>query len=254
SFIREFSTDTIKAILLSFLCGILAHLIFIIVSRIMFRKGEINAKKVLQFALVFSNCSFMSLPLQEAVLGDTGVLYGGAFITIFNIFAWSYGIVLMSGDKKYLSAKKIIINPGILACVIGMIIFISQIKIPYVIYQPINYLAGLNTPLPMIIIGYHLANSDFIKGLKDKKALLAVAARLIILPLLAMGLFLLIGIKGDLLVSVIIFASAPTAAITTMFSAKFGGDTALSVNMVSVSTVLSLITMPLIITLAMSLA
>jgi len=114
SFIREFSKETLKAILISVLCGVLAHFIFIVASRIIFRKNEDKVKRVLQFAVIFSNCGFMSLPLQEAVLGDIGLLYGGAFVAVFNILAWSYGIVLMSGDKKYLSIKKIATNPGIL--------------------------------------------------------------------------------------------------------------------------------------------
>jgi len=251
SFIREFNKDTLKGIIISFICGAVAHFMFIVVSRLLFRKNKPDAKKVFQFAVVFGNCGFMSLPLQEAVLGDIGLLYGGSFVAMFNILAWSYGIVLMSGDKKYLSVKKIVVNPGIIGFVIGMIVFLTRIELPEIIYQPINYLAGLNTPLPMIIIGYHLANSQFIEGLRDKQAMLAVVTRLVILPLLVLGFFMLVGIRGDLLVSIIIFASAPTAATTTMFASKFGRDTSLSVNIVSVSTVISLITMPLLITLSM---
>ncbi|MFQ8951959.1 MAG: hypothetical protein ACLR56_02415 [Oscillospiraceae bacterium] len=81
-----------------------------------------------------------------------------------------------------------------------------------------------------------------------------VLLRLIVYPLVSLGV-LYFGVRGTLLVSVIISLSAPVAAVTTMFSSKFGGgDTALSVDMVSLSTVLSIITMPAVITLAQLLA
>jgi predicted permease len=106
----------------------------------------------------------------------------------------------------------------------------------------------------MIVIGYHLAKSDILKGLRDVKCLLSVFVRLFLLPFAAVGIMYLCGVRGDLLVSMAISSSAPIAAITTMFSAKFDKDTELSVNMVSISTVLSLISMPLVVTVAQMIA
>ena len=237
SFIREFDKDVLKSLLISFLIAILVHIGFILVSLLI--KADDKAKqKVLQFGVIFSNCGYMSIPLQQALLGDTGVFYGSSFIAIFNIFVWSYGIILMSGDKKYLSPKKLIINPGMIGIAIGLIIFLFSIPVPKILSEPVSYLASLNTPLPMVIIGYHLAHSSLLNGIKSLKCIIAIAMKLVILPGAALGIMYLCGIRGTMLISSVISCSAPSAAITTMFSSKFGADTDMSVNMVSLSTVL----------------
>lgn len=254
SFIRKYDSSLLKGLIFSFVIAFLAHTLFIFLSKLLFKNCKETQKRVLQFGVIFSNCGYMALPLQQALLGDLGVFYGSSYIAIFNLFTWSYGILLMSGDKKYLSPKKLVVSPGIIGLAVGLIIFLLSIPLPTVITEPISYIASLNTPLPMIIIGYHLANSNFLEGLKNLNCLLAIFTKLFAFPLLALLFMYLCGVRGTLLVSSIICCSAPAAAINTMFSAKFGCDTSLSVNLVSVSTVLSLISMPILITLAQYLA
>ena len=254
SFVREFDKSLLKGLIISFVMAILAHILFIIMSRFMFKNCPDKQKRVLQFAVIFSNSGFMALPLQQALLGDIGVFYGASYVAVFNIFTWSYCILLMSGDKKYLSPKKLVISPGIIGVTIGIMIFVLSVPVPKIMFEPISYMAGLNTPIPMVVIGYHLANSNFIEGLKNKNTIIAILSRLLVFPLIALALMYICGIRGNLLVSSIICCCAPVAAINTMFSAKFGCDTSLSVNLVSVSTILSLISMPIIITLAQYIA
>ena len=254
SFIREFDSTTFKKLLISFLIAILSHIGFIILSRVLLRDKNERSQKVLQFGVIFSNCGYMSIPLQQALLGDDGIFYGASYIAIFQIFIWSYGLLLMSGDKKVLSPKKMLINPGVIGVSIGLIIFLLSIPVPKVIAEPISYIASLNTPLPMLIIGYHLMKSNILDGLRNIKCFFAIGIKLFLFPLLALLVMYLCGVRGTMLISSVISCSAPTAAITTMFSNKYSCDTALSVNMVSISTLLSLISMPILITLAQHLA
>ena len=254
SFIREFDKSVFKNLLISFLIAFLVHLGFIILAKLLIHSKDKQSEKVLSFSTIFSNCGFMSIPLQQALLGDTGVFYGSSFIAIFNLFIWSYGIIAMSGDKKYLTPKKLILNPGLIGISIGLIVFLFSIPVPKIILEPITYMAGLNTPLPMIIIGYHLTKSNLLKDLKNLNLMFAISLKLILFPLVAFGVIYLCGFRGDMLVSSVISFSAPTAAMATMFSAKFSANTPLSVSMVSLSTILSILTMPLIITLAQSVA
>lgn len=250
SFIREFDPDTLKGVLISFVSAAAIHILFILVGICVFRERDEARRRVLRFGIVFSNCGYMSLPLQEAVLGADGVVYGASFIAIFNIFVWSYGIFEMSGDRALVSPKKLFINPGMIGVTLGIIVFLIPFQIPAIIEKPISYLAALNTPLPMMIIGYHLANSNLKKAFKDLVCWGALLIRLVALPMLALASLYLCGIRGNMLISMVIAACAPSAAITTMFSSKFGKDTELSVNLVSLSTVISLITIPPIVTLA----
>ena len=233
SFIREFNPATLKNLLISFLIAFLAHVGFIILAHLLIHDSDKAKEKVLRYGIVFSNCGFMSIPLQQAILGDDGVFYASSYVAIFNLFVWSYGIILMSGDKKYLTPKKLTPNPGIIALTVGLFIFLLSIKIPKIIYEPISYMASLNTPLPMVIIGFHLASSNLLAGIRNVKYLLSLVFRLVLFPLIALGIMYLCGIRGVMLVSSVISCCAPVAAITTMFSAKFGADTSLSVNFVS---------------------
>ncbi len=256
SFTREFDPALTKKLLLGFLISLVVHIVYIVIAKLFIRDNDKKKQNVLQFGAVFSNCGFMSIPLLESLLGSDGVFYGTTYLAVFNVLIWSYGVFLMSGKKTDLSVKKIVINPGIIGITVALIVFFFNIPINNapIIYEPIKFIAGLNTPLPMIIIGYHLANSNILKGIKNLKALLAMLLKLILFPLITLSGMYLCGVRGDMLVAITISASAPTAAITTMFSAKYEQDTPLSVNMVSVSTILSLITMPIVITLSQIIA
>lgn len=255
SLIREYDPKIMKSMLLAFGLTLLVQALMITLGTLILRSKDLSRRRTLRFGSVFANCGFMSLPLQEVMLGADGTLYGSAYVIMFNLVVWSYGVYLISGDKSYIKPKKLFLNPGIAGLVIGIIIFVFSVPVPKIISSTVNYLAAIYTPLPMLIIGYHLSKTNVLKAFKDFKCIAAVILRLLVYPTVSLGVLYLLGIRGTLLVSVVISVSAPVAAVTTMFSTKFGGgDTALSVDMVSLSTVLSLVTMPAVITLAQLLA
>ena len=248
------SKDTLKTLLLGLLVALLLHGLFIAISLIFLKDKDKATSRVIRFGAVFSNCGFMSLPLQEAILGRSGLFLGVIYVAMFNLVSWTYGLVLISGDKKQLSFKKIVTNPGIIGFILGVLLFLLSFSLPQVVSKPIEYISALNTPLPMLIIGYYIANSKLIDALKDKKCMLCVAFKLLVIPAAALTLMYLCGLRGDMLVAMTIASSAPIATITTMFSEKFEANTKLSASAVSISTVLSLISMPLIITLSQMIA
>ena len=254
SLIREYSNEIMKSLAFAIFITLLVQVLMIFLSRLILHSKDKARERVLRFGTIFANCGFMSLPLQQVILGADGTLYGSAYVIMFNLVIWSYGVFLNSGDKKYIKPKKLFVNPGIIGLAIGLVIFIFSIPIPKIIYSAIDYMSALYTPLPMLIIGYHLAQNNPLTAFKDPKCLLAVLLRMIVYPLAVLGFLYLIGVRGTLLVSVIISVSAPVAAITAMFSSKYGADTPLSVDMVSLSTVAAAVTMPLVITLAQLLA
>ena len=209
---------------------------------------------MLQFAVIFSNCGFMSLPLQKQLLGDDGWFFGSIFVAMFNIIVWTYGLVDMSGDKKQLSIKKIALNPGIIGAVAAIILFVLPFQLPPIIAQPITHLSALNTPVPMLIIGYYLSKANFRKAFTDGGAYLASLFRLIIIPFAAAFAMLALHLDKTMVIAFTIASAAPTAATTTMFAAKFNRDVELSVSVVTLTTVLSLVTMPLIVSIIWSIA
>lgn len=252
AFQREFSVALLGKVLLAALTALGILIVSTLIVRLVFRSKDEARRKVLQFAVIFSNCGFMSLPLQKALLGEDGWFYGSIFVAVFNVFCWTYGLVDMSGDKKQLSVKRLALNPGIIGVTVAVILFIAQIKLPTIIIDPVTHLANLNTPLPMLIIGFYLSRADFKKAFTDKGAYLAMLFRLIIIPLAAAAVMALLRMDAKMVIAFTIACSAPTAATTTMFAAKFRRDVSLSVSVVTASTLFSIITMPLIVSLAYS--
>lgn len=249
----KFSSSLITGLGVSTICAVAIMVLSIFFSNLIFRDKDESRKKVKRFAAVFSNCGFMSLPLQQAILGDSGVFYGSVFVAVFNIIVWSYGLYDMSGDKKNLTVRKILLNPGVLGAAAAVALFFLKITLPEILITPIDYLSGLNTPVPMLVIGFYLSRTDFSKSFRDLGIYAVTAVRLMIIPLAALFIMRLCGVSGDILISCTIAASAPVAATTTMFATKFDRDVELSVGLVSVTTIFSIVTMPVIIALSQTL-
>ncbi len=254
SLMMKFDPVVLRAMAVSFALSLLLFTVTILASHILIRSPNSDRGIVLRFGAVFSNCGFMGLPLQQALLGEEGVLYGSVYIVLFNILLWSYGVLLMSGDFGAVSVKKLIVNPGLVSLCIGLAVFLFSLPVPTAVSESIRHLAALNTPLPMLIIGFHLSQSNLWNAIRDVRCMLAILLRMVVYPFACLGLLFAMGIRGVLLVSLVISVSAPVAAITTIFSVKFSRETELSVNMVSASTVISMISMPLVITVAQLLA
>ena len=248
SFIKiEATPDTVGKFFTAFALSIATHTIAILINILTFRNKQNDKNAVYKFASIYGNVAFMALPLAQAVLGDEGVLYCAGGAVVFNLFTFTHGVKLMSKDGEKLSVRKILINPGVIAVVIGLPIFLSGIELPYIVTRPIEMLADLNTPVAMLVFGTYLAKTDLKSMLFDKKIYAVALMKLIILPMICMGVYYLCGLKGTLLTAVVITASVPSANNTFMFSSKYGRDAATASKTVAFVSFLSILTMPVII-------
>lgn len=253
AFHREFRTDLLKGLAMSFLTAFLVFLCATVIARFLIRDKDPNRRPVLRFAAAYPNAGYMGIPLQKALLGDIGVFYCAAYIGMFHMYVWSYGVHLLSPDNARFSRKslkKILLSPCIIAIFIGLILFFSPFELPSVIISPIQSLASLATPIPMIIIGYYLAGSSLKSIFGNKYIYAAAFIKMVISPLIALGLCLLWNADTDFCVSCLIACSASSAAMTTMLASKFGRDTETSAGMVSFTTIAAVITMPVFIAIA----
>lgn len=229
---------------------------------IFFRKVEGKRRSVLWYATIYSNCAFFSIPLTQAVLGEKGVFLVSIYVAIFMVFIWTAGLKLFTTEQK-VSIKKAIINPGTIGIVIGLPLFLISAKLPdfrlpEILSTPIEMLANLNTPLAMIVTGGYLAMSSLKPQKGDGQMWLSIILRMFIIPAASFGLFFLIfkltGIADtsqEALVALMIPAAAPAAANTIMFAGKYDGDTDLATRSVLMGTLVSVISMPLVLVLAM---
>ncbi len=204
-------------------------------------------RRVLHFGAVFPNCGYMALPLLQSLWGSEAVLYGAAFNAAHTVFLWTYGLSLMSSGKEKISLRKALVNPGTVSVALGLVLFFGSVKLPALLATPIDYLAALNAPVPMLIIGFYLAALDPKQVLRSGGEFLMLALRLLIVPALAMGALWLCGVRGVLLITNVVCLAAPVATMCTMFATKYDVDPTLSAGMVAASTVLSILTMTLVV-------
>lgn len=257
SFFRPFEQSMLLKFVIAFAISVVFHIVSGILAFILIRNKNIDSQLVGKFGIIFSNAGYMALPLQKAILGDLGVFFGSAYVAVFNIILWTFGLVFMGGKDTKITAKKLLFNPGVIATVIGLVLFLTNSAniIPSPIQSAVGHIGNLNTPVPMIIIGYYLSKSKIITAITDSRIWLPVVTRLVLSPMICLGMLLLLQmsplrIESTIAVSCIVAVSAPCAAVTTVFSAKYNRDTALSVKLVSISTLLSILTMPLLVAIA----
>lgn len=204
-----------------------------------------------RYGIAFANSGFIGIPLVRAILGDGAVFHLSAFLVATNIIVWTYGIYMITGDKKYMTLKKAIFNPGTLGTLFGLLLFFSPVKLPALVYQGVNTLGNLNTPLAMIILGAYIAKCD-LKTLFTNQKLYAISGlRLIVLPLLTLLILFVLPVQDTtILMTVMIACSAPAAVNTMMFSLQFSNDGSQGARIVSLTSLLSIMTLPLILSLA----
>lgn len=247
----EFSAQTAGRFLLAFVLMAGTITVGIFLAMPFFNKSG-NNSAVFKYAVSYGNMGYMGLPLCYAILGSEGVFYCSAGVVAFNIISFTHGISLMTkgSEKSGFSAKKLILNPGMISVLIGLPLFVLGVKLPEIIQVPVNHIASLNTPLAMVFLGTYIANSDLKQMFKEKENYLVMLLKLIVLPLIMFGIFKACGISGKLLTACMISASVPSATNTVMFAAKYGKDTGTASKTVALSSVVSVLTMPVMIALS----
>ena len=255
-FQRPFSPEMLKGLVLAFLIASAGHVVAIAISCLTVRHRDDDTRRPLLLSAVFSNAGFMGIPLEQAILGDSGVFYGIVYVVVFNLFMWSWGLRVMSrqGTHARGARLKMFVNPGTVGIAIGLPVFFLSLKFPDIVSTPIHLLAGLNTPLAMVVIGYCLFGAKLGKVVRMPAVYVVALVRLVVYPLLMV--LVLRSLSGVLdrtmMLAIVIAASAPVAAMVSMFASKFARDVDTSVAVVSGTTLLSIITMPVVIALAMS--
>lgn len=246
SYQKEFSMELVKGLLLSVLLAIIVHVIGILISMVVFKKEETLKYRINIFASVYSNCGFMAIPLLSATLGEDGVFYGSAYFAVFTILTWTHGICLYQGNIKAISGKKILTNAGIIGVTIALILFVFQIKLPYVLSETLGHLASMNTPLGMMLTGAYLTKVDFKKAFKSMSIYGVAIMRLFVIPVIAIILAKLMNLDPVAAKATIISAACPTASISALFAAKYDLDAGYATQLVSIITLMSVVTMPLV--------
>ncbi len=248
AFFIAFSRERLVNILWILGVGAGAYVITILLSRLIYKSFDEKIKPVLIFTAVFSNCGYMGLPLLNALFGDEGVFYGSFYTVVFYIFLWSYGFILFGGKRtKVEIAKKVLLNPSLIAVYIGLIIFLFGIRMPSFIQGAVKAVGDMTMPISMLIIGGVISTVKLATVFNDWRVYMASGVRLVLIPLIAIVVVRLTGMP-TLLGAVLTTAVAmPAATSTTMFAEMFDKDTVFASKCVTISTLLSILTIPLMV-------
>ncbi|MDK2967720.1 AEC family transporter [Lacrimispora sp.] len=243
----DFDRERLYGLAITALLSFVSFLIAIAVSRVAVPKNTGSDMAVERMSIVYSNCGFIGIPLIDSILGKEGVFYLTAYLTVFNMFVWSHGIMLMSGKAESIKkTAKSLINPSNAAIITGILLFLTGIKLPEIIREPVSLIGGMNTPAAMLISGINLAQSDFLGGLKNRRTYIISISKLIVVPALTMILLLAAGVNKTISVTVLTAAACPSGAMSTMFALQYKKNSQYASNLLTITTVLSLITIPAI--------
>ena len=254
AFLIEYSPEKLTGFLWALLFALAAFTIRTIVSFLIVDKNaDEDTKPVLRYALIFTNSGFMGIPLVLSVVPDDGVFYLTAYMMLYHIINWTLGVRIMDGKTDRNAVKKIFTNPAIIAVMVSIPIFIfSLVKfVPEVVREPllsvIDMLANMNTPIAMFIVGTFLATSSIKSLFKVKYALKTCVLTLLVIPLAAAMIYVFVPVDKNIVLTSLISISCPIAVATSLFASRFNRNYLLASQLVTISTLLSVITIPTVV-------
>ena len=262
SFQIDFNAEKLKNGLAIVVLSVIIH-IFMAAAAFFIYKPIKNTgqKNIYEMATIFCNCAFLGYPVLKVIFGDElGVFYGTFYCIFFNVFIWTYGVYLMSGKNKTDKAdktdngggkikfpmSKIFLNMGIISSVIGIIIFISGIKLPTVLYDSSKMIGDMTFPLSMIIIGSLISDIKLKDMFLFARNYYYIFIKLLFMPLFVAAVCYLLKLPALLIYMGALMTAMPSGANVGIFAETYGADSKLAAITVGLSTLLSIGSIPLI--------
>ncbi len=246
----RYTQDFWKDILFFFMFGMIFMGLIMVLSYLAVRKKADDARyRIAAIANVFGNCGFLGIPLLEAVLPDEprALVLASVFMAAMNVIGWSAGSAIIARDKKYISVKKIFLNPAILALVVALPMFFLHYTLPGQLLNLVTVLGKMTTPLCMLIMGMRLATMMLKEVFTDPLVYVSIFIKQMAMP--AVALFIILALPLDLYVkqTMFIVCSTPVASVVLNFAEMIGEGQKTAANMVLLGTALSVVTIPVMV-------
>ncbi len=200
---------------------------------------------------VFSNIGFMGFPLLTAMYGSESLLYASLFLIPYNVLIYTYGVGALTKEEgakkenKTIPWKKIF-NIGVIACIITIILYITRIRVPQVVEDVVNTLGNLTAPLSMMVIGDAMSQMKIKELLKDKRLMIFTAVKLLLIPIAGLFVIKQMGFTPMLNGVFLVMLSTPVGSMTAMLAQQYDGNYELASKGVALTTLLSVVTMPIV--------
>ncbi len=244
SFLREASPNVTKTLLISAGVSIVLLGISMLISKLLLGGDAISV-----FSASFSNAGFMGIPLITLAFGTEPILYVAPFVALLNILQWTYGQNILIG-RKHVTVKEIVRNPLVIALAVGVVLYALPITLPELLRKPITALANCNAPIAMIILGYYLTEVPLDQVVTAKPIWRVSLIRLAVIPIVStLVVVWLPWISETVKVALLIAASAPVGINVAIYAELLNRDYKKAVLMICQSTLLCVVSMPLMVLL-----
>ena len=212
------------------------------------KKRQEISWRLIAISAVLSNCGFMGVPLLEKLLPEHPevLAYSSVFSLTMNMVGWSLGMYVISLDKKYVSPKKILVNPATLSLAAALPFYFLNLSTPAWFQDAVTLLGRMSAPLCMLIMGMRLATVKPINLLTDPKLYLSVVLNQIFYPLTVFALTCVLPIDGTLKITLVILSACPVASMVQNYAEILGKGQDKAANTVLLGTAASILTVPLI--------
>lgn len=211
------------------------------------KKQQLVPYRICTAAAVMGNCGFMGIPLLEALLPHypQAVGFTSMFFVSYNVLMWTLVSFIITRDKRYISAKKIVLNPSVIAMFFALILFFSRVRLTGQIGDMVSLLSKMSTPVCMLILGMRFALVPVKPMFTSPLQYVAVAVKLVIFPLIALAICSVLPVERDFAIGMYIICCAPTGNMVLSFAELLGEGQDTAANVVLLSTLLSVLTIPL---------
>jgi len=245
SFMGEVSSEVLRqsGIILFVSFGFQA--LYMILNKFIYRKFAPQRRAVMQYATISNNAGFIGLPVIETVFGPIGLIYGSVMLIPMRIFMWTSGLSLFTTAEAKQKVKMLATHPCMWAVVVGFAYMLAPFSLPVFLTGTIAAISRTTPVLSMIVLGSILSGFKP-KDALDKDCFYYSFFRLIAMPAFGFAVMYLVGIDPLVIGVAVISAAMPAAVATAMVAEKYGCDSQFASKTVFVSTLLSIITLPLI--------
>lgn len=249
SYQMDFDEALLQNLLLTLgLSAVTFALQIVLIHLLLPAKGNLNAD-IERLSAIYGNCGFIGIPLVSSLFGREGVFYMTAYLTVFYLFFWTHGVILMAGKTDVKSTAKNLLSPAIVGVVLGLVCFLTKIRMPSVLVEAMDSVGSMNTPLAMLVAGATLGKSNLVECLKKKRIYWISALKLLLVPAIMIPVLLAMAVPSEVVVTLLIASGCPVGACCTMFALKYKQDGTYASQMFAVSTVLSAMSIPLLVIL-----
>lgn len=250
SYQMEYDEQLLNNLLLTLLLATAGFVVQIIIIHIMVRKKSGKDFDIERLSAIYGNCGFIGIPLANGLFGREGVFYMTAYLTIFYLFFWTHGVILMAGKASVKETLNNLLSPAIIGVILGLICFLGQIMLPDLVVEAMDSVGSMNTPLAMLVAGATLGQSDIRECLKQKRVYYVCFLKLILVPAVILLLFSWMKIPATVMVTLVLASGCPIGACCTMFALRYKQEGKYASQMFAMSTLLSAVTLPALIRVA----